>query len=277
MTTDTSRHLWYLRKNPILAALPSAGLESLAEAGELCERPRKATLYLAGDIADHVYFLHGGRVSLLHITHAGRTVNLGLHGGTEVFGESCLWTTAPRDDTAVTATAVMLSRIPRVMFRQVLDEHPCVELRLFEQAVVRRDATIRRLCSALTGSVRARLAGQLVELAERGHDTPDGRELGFPVTHQELAALIGTTRETVSLELGRLERSRLILRRGRQILLRDVPRLRAQARDDPPVRRASRANDAPTDPGRQTTPFASERAPQLASRVTAALSSRSTY
>ena len=96
--------------------------------------------------------------------------------------------------------------------------------------------------------MRARLAGQLVDLAERGHDTPDGHELSFLVTHQELAALIGTTRETVSLELGRLERSRLIVRRGRQILPCDVPRLRALARDDPPVRRSSWARDsvAPT-------------------------------
>ena len=243
MKTDIGRHLWYLRKNPILAALPAAALESLAEAGELCERRRKATLYLAGDLAEHVFFLHGGRVSLLHITHAGRTVNLGLYGGTDVFGESCLWTPEPREDTAVTATAVMLSRIPRALLRSVLDDHPRVELRLFEQAVARRDATIRHLCGALTGSVRARVAGQLVELAERGHDTPDGHELAFPVTHQELAALIGTTRETVSLELGRLERSGLIARRGRQILLRDIPRLRALARDDPPVRRSSRARD----------------------------------
>jgi CRP-like cAMP-binding protein len=246
MTPDAGRHLWHLRKNPVLAALPVARLESLAEAGELSERPRRTTLYLAGDIAEHVYFLHGGRVSLLYITNAGRTVNLGLHGGTDVFGESCLWTPAPREDTAVTATAVLLSRIPRVLLRQVLDDHPRVELRLSEQAVVRRDATILRLCVALTGSVRARLAGQLVELAERGHDTPDGRELAFPMTHQELAARIGTTRETVSIELARLERSRLLTRRGRKILLRDIPRLRTQARDDPPVRRPSRAGDPVT-------------------------------
>jgi CRP-like cAMP-binding protein len=64
----------------------------------------------------------------------------------------------------VTATAVMLSRIPRALLRPVLDEHPRVELRLFEQAVARRDATIRHLCSALTGSVRARLAGQLARI-----------------------------------------------------------------------------------------------------------------
>jgi CRP-like cAMP-binding protein len=121
------------------------------------------------------------------------------------------------------------------VLRLVLDEHLHIEQHFLEQTLIRRDATIRRLCAVLTGSVRARLASQLVELAEHGNDTPEGRELAFSLTHHELAALIGTTRETVSIELGRLERSRLILRRGRQIVVRDIPRLRVHARDDPPL------------------------------------------
>ena len=175
---------------------------------------------------------------------AHRIVSLGLYGPTDVFGESCLWTSAPRDETAVTSTAALYTRIPRALLRMTLDEHRHAEQRLFELAVARRDATIRRLGGALGSSVRARLASQLVELGEHGHDTPDGRELVFPLTHHELAALIGTTRETVSVELGRLERSRLIVRRGRRILLRDLSRLRAEARDDPLLRRRARTDSA---------------------------------
>ena len=246
MATDIKRHLWYLRKIPALSTLSPAALQPLAEVAELCERPRRTTLYLAGDFAEHVYLLHGGRVSSLYVTSSSRTLSLGLYGPTDVFGEGCLWTPAPREDTAVTATAVLFSRIPRALFRLALDDHRHVEQRIFEQALVRRDTTIRRLCAALSTSVRARLAGQLIELAEHGRDTPDGRELAFPLTHHELAALIGTTRETVSIELGRLEASHLIVRRGRQLLLRDIPRLRVHARDDPPLHRAASPRCAST-------------------------------
>ena len=252
MNTDTiARHCWYLGKSPVLAALPSAALQVLAQAGELCERRRKSTLYLAGDFAEHVYFLHGGRVCALHLAPAHRVINLGLYGPADVFGESCLWASAPRDDTAVTASAVLISRIPRALLRMVLDDHRHVEHRLLELAVARRDAAIRRLSVALSSSVRARLAGQLVELAERGRDTPDGRELAFPLTHHELAALIGTTRETVSLELGRLERSRLIVRHRRRILLPDLPRLRAEAQNDPGPRVAAGRAEAHGSPPRR--------------------------
>ena len=231
MPPDNRRRLWYLRKIPAFAALPPAVLGELADVAELRERPRKTCLYLAGDVADRVFFLHGGRVNALHVSAGSRTISLGLYGPTDVFGESCLWTAAPREHMAVTATTVLYTEIPRALLRLLLDDHPAVANRLSEQAIARRDLVIRRLCVALSASVRARLADQLLELGEHGNDTPAGRELVFPLTHQEIAALIGTTRETVSLELQRFERDGLVVRHRRQILLCDIPRLRARARE----------------------------------------------
>lgn len=229
MPSDRERHLWYLRKIPAFAALSPAVLGELADVAELRERPRKTCLYLAGDVADRVFFLHGGRVNALHVSAGSRTISLGLYGPTDVFGESCLWTAAPREHMAVTASAVLYTEIPRALLRLLLDDLPAVASRLSEQAIARRDLEIRRLCVALSTSVRARLADQLLELGEHGNDTPAGRELVFPLTHHEIAALIGTTRETVSLELQRLERDGLVVRLRRRILLCDLPRLRACA------------------------------------------------
>ena len=229
--SDPKRHLWYLRKIPTLAALPPAALDQLADAADLRERPRKTCLYLAGDVAERVYFLHGGRVSALHVTDGSRMINLGLYGPTDVLGESCLWTSVPREHQAVSTTAVLYTEVPRAVLRLLLDEHPAAASLFAEQAIVRRDLLLRRLSIVMSASVRARLADQLLALGEHGRDTPDGRELAFPLTHHELAALIGTTRETVSLELQRLRREGLIDYRGRVIVLRDLPQLRVRARE----------------------------------------------
>ncbi|HEY8376435.1 MAG TPA: Crp/Fnr family transcriptional regulator [Nannocystis sp.] len=243
MPPEKKRHAWYLRKIAALGALPPAAIHELADAAELRERPRKTCLYLAGDVADRVYFLHGGRVNALHIA-GSHTINLGLYGPTDVFGESCLWSTAPREHMAITATAVLYTELPRALLRLVLDEHAEAARLFYEHALVRRDLILRRLSVALGSSVRARLADQLLALGEHGHDTPEGRELPFRLTHEELAALIGTTRETVSVELGRLERDGLIARERRKILLLDLARLHVRAREAdhrrPDRRRGSR-------------------------------------
>ena len=229
--SDPKRHLWYLRKIPALAAVPPAALDQLTRAADLHERPRKTCLYLAGDIADRVYFLHGGRVHAIHVTDGSRMINLGLYGPTDIFGESCLWTPAPREHQAVSATAVLYTEVPRVLLRMLLDDHPAAARYFAEQAIAHRDLVIRRLRIAMSTSVRARLADQLLALGEQGRDTPEGRELAFPLTQHELAALIGTTRETVSVELQRLRREGLIDYRGRLIVLHDQAQLRVRARE----------------------------------------------
>lgn len=228
---ENKRQVWYLRKVPALAAFPPSALDELASVAVVRERRRKTCLYLAGDVADRVFFLHGGRVNALHVTEGSRTLNLGLFGPTDVFGEGCLWSAAARDHMAVAATAVLYTEVPCAPLRLLLEDHPTAASLFSEQAIARRDLVIRRLSGVLSASVRARLVDQLLELGDRGHDTPDGRALAFPLTHDELAALIGTTRETVTLELRRLESDGLIVRCGRQILLRDLPRLRACTRE----------------------------------------------
>ena len=228
MSLDDKRHSWHLSKQPVFAALSVAAIAALADAAELHERPRKSTLYRAGDPAEHVFFVHGGRVSVLHAANASRPVSLAYHGPADFFGESCIWTSAPRDVTAVAATSVLYSKVPRL----ALDDHPVAQRALLERAIARRDAAARRLCTALTSNVTGRLAAALVDLAEHGLETEAGRGLPFVLAHRELAAFIGTTRETVSHELRRLEVARLIRRQGRQILLCDIPRLRALA--EPP-------------------------------------------
>lgn len=230
--SPASSALWHLRKIPAFSGLPREALSTLASAARLCQRSRGVILHNPGDDSDWVYILHGGRISSLHEASTCRTICLGYFGPGDIFGESCLWHTAPRDDKVIVTTPALLSIVPRVAMRLLLDEHPEVERAVFMQWIARRDASLRRLRDALGLSVRARLASQLLELAERGQDTPRGRALGLRIRQHELAALVVATRETVTVELARFEQERLIVRQGRQIFLRDLARLRLVALDE---------------------------------------------
>lgn len=244
--SPASSALWHLRKIPALSGLSREALTILASDARPCERSRGEVLYSPGEASDWVYILHGGRISAVHEASACRTICLGYFSPGDIFGESGLWDPAPRDDKAVVTAPALLSVVPRVAMRLLLDEHPEVERAVLLQSIARRDASFRRLRDALALGARARLAARLLELAERGHDTAHGRELGLSLRQHELAALVVTTRETITAELARLEQDRLIVRKGRQIFLRDLARLRLVARDetapfDPkPFRRAVR-------------------------------------
>ena len=241
MKSEPNSVRWYLSKITAFAALPAAELRSLCDAAELRQLPRGSRLYVPGDVAKHVYCIHGGRITALRESTVCRTINLGDFGPGEIVGESCLWTSEPREDTAVAESTTLLSVVPRAALLGVLMRHPAAERALFAQSIAHHRATIRRVCDAHTLGIRARLAGQLLRLAEHGRDTRYGRELAYPVRQRELAALVVSTRETVALELRRFERDRLIVRHGRQIflILKALPRLIAAARDDPPLRRAA--------------------------------------
>lgn len=162
------RQAWYLRKVPALAAFPPSALDELASVAVLRERRRKSCLYLAGDVADRVFFLHGGRVSALHETAGTRTLNVGLFGPTDVFGEGCLWSGAARDHMAVAATAVLYTEVPCARLRLLLEHYPAAASVFSEQAIARRDLVIRRLSGVLSASVRARLADQSSSSASVG-------------------------------------------------------------------------------------------------------------
>ena len=75
--------------------------------------------------------------------------------------------------------------------------------------------------------LEGRLAKKLLELAEEhGREVEGAVEIELPITQEDLAAMIGTTRATVNRLLGNLEDRRAIERRGRRILVRDAERLR---------------------------------------------------
>ena len=222
----SKRNAWYLRKMPPFASLSDELVEGLARAMDLRELSARKPLYLPGDVADHVFLLHGGRVNEFFLGQADRMLMIGLYRPTEVFGESCLWTPGPRDAMAVTATAVLLSVVPRTLMRLIMDDHPPLERALAVQAIARRDAVARRFSAVVSSSVRVRLAQQLLELWHSGQDTATAPEVPLSIRHHELAALVGATRETVSIELRNLEREQAISREGRKIFPGDLDRLR---------------------------------------------------
>ncbi|MEZ4367385.1 MAG: Crp/Fnr family transcriptional regulator [Kofleriaceae bacterium] len=225
---DVKRATWHLRRIPLLAELGVEAITRLAERTDLRELRRREVVYLPGDPGDHVFFLSAGRVKISKVTRDGKSLTLAYVAAGEPFGEACLEAGAPRTEMAEAADASQLLAVERGAVDRLLANHPGFGHAVTRLLLTRRRELEQKLEALVFRDVSAKLAEQLIKLAgEFGVEDERGTLLSLKITHQELANLIGSTRETVSLTLSEFKRQRYIGNDGRRVILLDRERLRA--------------------------------------------------
>jgi CRP/FNR family cyclic AMP-dependent transcriptional regulator len=225
---DDKRILWHLRKIPLLANVAPAKLEELINQVELREIPRRQVIYLPGDPGDQVYFINGGRVKTSKVTRDGKELTLAYRGAGQVFGELAVVDGTPREEMAEAMKNAIITELPVEVFRELLltDAKLCFE---FMSEIARRRKQLEtKLEHLVFKDVQAKLAALLLELGdEYGQETEVGVQVGLKITHQEMANLIGSTRETISLALAQFKKKGLLDMNGRTVVLLDLEGLRS--------------------------------------------------
>ncbi len=188
---------------------------------------RGQVIFSVGDSPDAIYLLREGRVKLRLLTQEGQESILQMFRPGDVFGEILL-AVPERAFEAVALDEVRVAVLSRSRLLGLLQSVPLFGMN-FIRLLSARLAEVRRDLAAFGHAAASRrLARALLRLAEQeGEETPDGRiRLPRPVTHETLANLIGTSRETVSAQMRRFARAGLLAYTGRTLLLR-AERLRA--------------------------------------------------
>jgi CRP/FNR family transcriptional regulator, cyclic AMP receptor protein len=193
---------------------------------------RGASIVIQGDHSDTVFLLLEGRVKVSLDTSDGHEIVLSvLHPG-DLIGE---FEAIDHDGGPRTASNVALEPVAsRVMtgeeFRSYLDAHPHAGRAMLRTIIHRlRAADQRRIDSGSSDAIR-RLARLLVELAEEhGRPTLAGVDIDIPLTQQELASLIASSRESIVRSLRGLRSRRLVATGRRRITIRDLDGLRRAA------------------------------------------------
>ena len=225
---DTRRILWYLKKITLLADLGPEALARLAEKVEMREVRRRDVVYLPGDPGTAVYFVNGGRVKVSKVTRDGKALTLNYCGPGELFGEVCLVDGGPRGEMAESIENSMITQLERGDFERLLGNHPSLGLAMTRLLCTRRRELENKIEALVFRDVTSKLAELLIQLAgEYGVDDSRGTLLALKITHQELANLIGSTRETVSLTLSQFKKRKLICTEGRKVIISDTESLRA--------------------------------------------------
>jgi CRP-like cAMP-binding protein len=227
---DEKRALWYLKKIPLLADLGHDVLQRLVGNVTLTEVRRRRVVYLPGDPGTAVYFVNGGRVKISKVTRDGKELTLAYRGPGEVFGELVLIDGGPREEMAEAMENALITEIDRNEFERLVQREGMIGYRLTRIVAERRREVENKIETLIFKDVNAKLAELLLRLAsEYGVDDERGTLVALKITHQEMANLIGSTRETVSLTLSQFKRKGLIQTDGRKVILADRDGLKALA------------------------------------------------
>ncbi|MBI4510952.1 MAG: Crp/Fnr family transcriptional regulator [Deltaproteobacteria bacterium] len=227
---DEKRVLWYLKKVPIFSDLGAEALTRLAEKVELREIQRRHVIYLPGDPGSSVFILNGGRVKVSKVTRDGKELTLLYCVPGDVFGEQCMIDGAPRQEMAEAVENALITVMDRGDFERLVAQHAQLGLKLVRILAMRRLELEAKIENLIFKDVNSKLADLLLRLCdEHGVEDMRGTLVALKITHQEMANLIGSTRETVSLTLAQFKRKGLIHTDGRKVIVSDREALRALA------------------------------------------------
>jgi CRP/FNR family transcriptional regulator len=209
--------------------------EEHEQVARLCPQRRfskGSTIFAPGDAPDSLYVLLSGLVTLTHLSEGGQESILRVFGPGDVFGELFL-TVAARPFLATALTACVVTVIPGKTFLHLLSTTPRIGFNFI--CVLSRHLAEMALDRGLSGHKWSlqRLALTLLKLgAAHGVEERTGKAIALPLTHQILADMIGTSRETVTRHLRRLKRQGAVSQRGRTLVIK-MARLNALAPDWP--------------------------------------------
>ena len=218
--------IWYIQNCSLFRWLTPGQLRELHENARIREFPRHSSIYLPTDCSDAAFLVGKGRVRICSSTVDGKQAILSFVEPGEIFGELSVLESAQREDRAEAAMDSTIILLPGTNLRRIMEQSPALTLAVTKLIGMRRRRIERRLRNLLFRSGRDRLVHLLLELSEQyGVSSPYGIELGIKLSHQDLAAIIGITREFVSTTLGEMQSEGLIIIGRQKITIRDLSQL----------------------------------------------------
>jgi CRP-like cAMP-binding protein len=225
-----SETIWFLKRCDLFERLTHAERQRLERAALLRPFKRREIIYFPAEPGQTVLVLARGRVKIKVLAPDGKETILAFIDEGELFGELALVDSEPRREFAEAVEDSQVVAIPRQDMLWLMGRRPDVALHVTQLLGLRRRRIETRLRNVLFRSTRERVAGLLLELVDsHGRQVAGGWEIRLRLSHQELANLIGATRESVTLSLGRLRAERLIRVSRRQIVVLDRAGLCAEA------------------------------------------------
>jgi CRP/FNR family transcriptional regulator, cyclic AMP receptor protein len=211
---------------PFLAGLNEPSSQSLERASREISYPANAMLFVEGQLSRGVMVIVSGQVKLSTAAADGRTVIVRLAETGDVLGLSTAVAGLPCELTAETMAPTRIKLIPRESFRQWLRTHPELAFGIAQELAEEYNNTCHQLRTMLLSHTAAqRLARTLLQLVRNATPGKEARAR-LSLTHQQMAEMIGASRETVTRLLSSFRHKGIIEIEDSTLLIHDCEKLR---------------------------------------------------
>ena len=220
-----SKH-WYLKQIRVFADLPEKDKMKLHDISQMVSYKKHQTICFPGQPGKMVFLLKQGRVKISRVNGNGQEATICLLEPGEIFGEMEALNDIPHETQVQALEPALVCEITRDNFLRFIDRCPTAGIHLLKSVGGRLRNIESKFGDLVFHSAPARLAKLLLQLGDSmGDKEHDGIRLNIRLTHQNLANLIGTSRETVSAILSQFQRKGLLKQNRRQICLLNTKEL----------------------------------------------------
>ena len=205
--------------------------EALASALQYHDYTRGESVFTEGEQGDSLFIVLTGKVKVGRRAADGRENMLSVMGPSDMFGELSLFDPGPRTATATVLTDAKLASLAHAALRPWINDRPEIAEQLLRVLARRLRRTNDALADLIFTDVPGRVAKALLELAERfGTQEGEGVRVHHDLTQEELAQLVGASRETVNTALADFASRGWMRVDSRAVTILDADRLARRAR-----------------------------------------------
>jgi len=202
--------------------MPPAALKDFDAITFSSSYPKGAFLFMEKQTPRGIYILCEGEMKLSVSSNEGKTLILRIAKAGEILGLESALSGNPYELTAETLRPCQVAFIRRDAFLQFLTKHPEVYLAVMSQLGSHYQIACEQLRTVgLSASAPEKLARLLLNFSATGQETKERNQVKMPLTHEEIASFIGTTRETVTRTLSDFKAKHLVQVQGSTLTIQN--------------------------------------------------------
>jgi len=211
-----------LRRVQLFATLTDTEFRNLERIFRIRSYRKNQVIFLEAEAGTYMYIVLAGKVKVTKSTQGGKESILAIHRQGDFFGEMSLLDGRTSPATVAAMEDCRIAAIDGADFKRFLMTNEKVVRQIIQVLCARLRHVWAQIQSLSYSTAEARIRGEIRQLGLR-HGVADSRGIiiDLKVTHQEIAEMVGTSRETVTRTLARLQKDGIIKLENRRIILLD--------------------------------------------------------